>query len=194
MTLDLFDAAPSSTPAMLHAPGGKVKTALPPGLHGDAAFSPCGRYRHILRRWVGDEFPAHHWLLIGMNPSTADAAFNDPTIRREWGFTVREGYLGFVKANVGDFRATDPASLSGAGVEPRSGANLPAILSAATAAHRVVACWGNLPRPLAVFGEETVQILKESGVEMWCFGTNADGSPKHPLYLKGTTPLVRFRD
>jgi hypothetical protein len=47
-----------------HDPGGKVKTALPLGLRGDAEFSPCQRYRWLLRRWVGDAFPERYWLLI----------------------------------------------------------------------------------------------------------------------------------
>lgn len=192
MTGDLFGLAGSGGSASLHNAGGKVKTALPPGLHGDAVFSECGRYRRLLRRWVGEGFPAHHWLLIGMNPSTAEASFNDPTVSREWGFTTREGYKGFVKANIGDYRATCPADLGKPGVAPRSPENLPAILAAAAEADRVVMCYGNLPRPLTEAGAETVAALRDTGIDLWCFGTNANGSPKHPLYLKGTTPLVRF--
>ncbi|WP_448208144.1 DUF1643 domain-containing protein [Azospirillum sp. sgz302134] len=188
-TLDLF-----GTPAHpAHDPGGKVKTALPAGLRGDAEFSDCGRYRRLLRRWIGDEFPDRHWLLIGMNPSTADATHNDPTVAREWSFTVREGYMGFTKCNVGDYRATVPADLSKPGVVACSADNLPTILRAAEAADRVVACFGRVPRPLVSAPEKTVRALRERGIDLWCFGTNADGSPKHPLYLRGTTPLTPFR-
>ncbi|MCW2242233.1 DUF1643 domain-containing protein [Azospirillum canadense] len=175
-----------------HDPGGKVKTALPPGLRGDAVFSECGRYRRVLRRWIGDVFPARHWLLIGMNPSTADATANDPTVTREWGFTVREGYTGFVKCNVGDYRATAPAHLSKPGVVACSPDNLPTILQAAESAERVVVCFGKVPRPLVSAARETVEALRQRGIDLWCFGNNKDGSPKHPLYLGGKTSLVRF--
>ena len=38
-------------------------------------------------------------------------------------------------------------------------------------------------------GAELVDALKADGVALWCFGTNGDGSPKHPLYLRGDTPI-----
>ena len=93
-----------------HDAGGKVKTKLPAGMYGDALF--CGdreEFRPFLRRWVGQEqFPDRWVCFIGMNPSTASADFNDPTITREWGFTVREGFSAYVKHNVSDYRATHP--------------------------------------------------------------------------------------
>jgi len=176
-----------------HDPGGKVKTALPAGLRGDATFSVCGQYRQRLRRWIGDTFPDPHWLLIGMNPSTATADYNDPTITREWGFTVREGYRGFVKVNIGDYRATRPQDLTSDGVVACSPDNLPVILDEAKSADRVVMCFGKVNRALKDAAEKTVAALTARGVDLWCFGLNSDGSPKHPLYLRADTPIVRFR-
>jgi hypothetical protein len=184
--------SPSSTFVDAHHPGGKIKTALPAGLQGDALFSDCGRYRHRLRRWVGEGFPPKHWLLIGMNPSTADASFNDPTITREWGFSAREGYQGFVKVNVGDYRATSPAMLSDPGVIACSPANLPLILQEAAQADRVVVCFGKVPKPLVPMAKQVVEALRAAQVPLWCFGTNQDGSPKHTLYLRGDTPLIPY--
>lgn len=30
------------------------------------------------------------------------------------------------------------------------------------------------------------------GVPFWCLGQNLDGSPKHPLFIKSSTPLVKY--
>ena len=54
-----------------------------------AIISACGQYRyHLWRRW--DELlPTMVWVML--NPSTADATEDDPTIRRCIGFAKREG-------------------------------------------------------------------------------------------------------
>lgn len=178
--------------ADLHDPGGKVRLALMPGVKGDATFSADGRYRQLMRRWVGDSFPDRYILFIGMNPSTADAAVNDPTCAREWSFTQREGFEAMVKANVGDYRATVPRMLLEPGVVASSPENLPAIREAAAAADKVVVCHGKLNKALAPAGKALIDSLKNDGVTLWCFGQNGDGSPKHPLYLKGDTPLIPY--
>lgn len=175
-----------------HDPGGKVRLALMPGVKGDASFSADGRYRRLMRRWIGDAFPSRYLLFIGMNPSTADAMVNDPTCAREWTFTRREGFEAMVKANVGDYRATDPKMLLAPGVAAVSPDNLPAIRAAAQGADRVILCHGKLNKALAPAGRELVAALRADGVALWCFGTNGDGSPKHPLYLRADTPLVEF--
>ena len=177
----------------LHDPGGKVRLALMQGVNGDAMFSADGRYRPLMRRWLGDAFPDRYLLFIGMNPSTADAEVNDPTCAREWTFTRREGFAGMAKANVGDYRATHPKMLLAPGVVASSSVNLPTIREAARGATRVILCHGKLNRALVPAGQALVAALIADGHDLWCFGTNKDGSPKHPLYLKGDTPLVRWR-
>jgi hypothetical protein len=178
--------------ADLHDPGGKVRLALMPGVQGDATFSPDGKYRQLMRRWLGQTFPGRYMLFIGMNPSTADALVNDPTCAREWSFAQREGFDAMVKANVGDYRATDPRMLLAPGVVASSVDNLPAIRAAAARADKVVLCHGKLNKALAPAGRALVEAMKSDGVTLWSFGQNADGSPKHPLYLRGDTPLRPF--
>lgn len=185
--LDLIPPDPTQ-----HDPGGKVRLALMAGVNGDAVFSDDGRHRPLMRRWLGDTFPDRYLMFIGMNPSTADATVNDPTCAREWTFTQREGFDAMVKANVGDYRATHPKMLLEPDVVVSSPANLPTIREQAKGAARVILCHGKLNKALVPAGQALVQALTEDGIDLWCFGTNGDGSPKHPLYLKGDTPLVRW--
>lgn len=58
-------------------------------------------------------------------------------------------------------------------------------------AARVVACWGANPKAQAR-AVEVIALLAEHGTPVWCWGTTKNGAPKHPLYLRGNTPLVRF--
>ena len=174
-----------------HDPGGRVRLALMPGVKGDAEFSDH-EHRQLMRRWIGDSFPDRYIMFIGMNPSTADANVNDPTCAREWTFAQREGYHAMAKGNVGDYRATDPKMLLAPGVVAVSPHNLPSLLAAARKADKVVLAHGKLNKALAAAGRELVQALRADGIALWCFGVNADGSPKHPLYLRLDTPLIPF--
>ncbi|HEV7292713.1 MAG TPA: DUF1643 domain-containing protein [Devosia sp.] len=174
-----------------HDPGGRVRLRLLPGVKGDAIFTDH-EHRQQMRRWTGESFPDRYIMFIGMNPSTADATVNDPTCAREWTFAQREGYSAMIKTNVGDYRATDPKTLLQPGVVASSPANLPVIRAAAASAEKVVLCHGKLNKALASAGRNVVEALRADGIELWCFGTNADGSPKHPLYLRLDTPLVLF--
>ena len=54
-----------------------------------ARFSANGIYRYLLTRSLGGSATC---LFIMLNPSSADAENDDPTIRRCIGFANREGY------------------------------------------------------------------------------------------------------
>jgi len=74
-----------------------------------AVISPCGLYRYRLsRQWTE---PSYSLAFVMLNPSTADAEVDDPTIRRCIGFARREGYGGIEVVNLYAFRATSPDDL-----------------------------------------------------------------------------------
>lgn len=186
----MVDLFPAIAP---HDPGGKARLRMLPGCSGGATFSPCTRYRTTLfRAWGIENDCAPYVLWIGMNPSTADAFTDDPTIRREIGHTIRLAASCYVKVNVADYRATDPRALLAEGVEPRSVDNLVAIMQKAHGASRVVAAWGTLRGRMREYAAETAALLAKHDIPLWCLGTTADGSPRHPLYVRGDTGLVRW--
>src|SRR6185369_17379869 len=74
-----------------------------------AVISKCGKYRYSLRReWIGG---AGTVCFIMLNPSTADASVDDPTIRRCIGFAQRWGYQILEVVNLYAYRATRPRDM-----------------------------------------------------------------------------------
>lgn len=133
-----------------------------------------------------------------LNPSTADAAADDPTIRRCIGYAQREGASGLIVVNLFAFRATDPKELSLMTdleidiVGPQNAENIGLALLTASIYRRPVICaWGaNL---LAVRpGADIVKRAKDLEVELKCLGISKAWAPKHPLYLQTTAPLQPY--
>ena len=162
-------------------------------MHGrGAVLSADGVYRYRLWRvWDPDRLPT---AFVMLNPSTADASADDPTIRRCAGFARSWGAGGIVVANLFAFRATDPADLARAqaiGVDvagPDRDAHLRAAFSPVDS---VVCAWGacSLVRPELV---RHLFSLIPAGIEVTCLGTTKHGQPKHPLYLAASTKRVAF--
>lgn len=180
-----------------HDPGGKVKTPLSEGVVGHAEFyGPNDCYRPWLSRTWGlpGEAEQGFILFIGMNPSTADANANDPTIRRELFFANREDFQVLVKCNVMDYRATSPAKLREPGIVPCSAMNLPTIERYAAGASKIICCWGALHRSLRHHADVVETMLRAQGRDLWCLGLTAGLSPRHPLYVRGDAPLVEFKE
>ena len=76
---------------------------------GTARISRCKRYRYELTR-TWDE-AAGTCAFVCLNPSTADARVDDPTLRRCIGFAKSWGYGRVVMLNAYAYRATDPAEM-----------------------------------------------------------------------------------
>jgi hypothetical protein len=173
-----------------HDVGTKVLVKLPPGVIGDAEFHGTNEcYRDRLRRWRGEFFPPVYINFLGMNPSGAAAAVNDRTIAREWFFTEREGFRGFSKTNIADYRHKDPATLLNLQTPVCSDRNLNTILYEAAGAAKIVVGFGSVNKALLPHAQRAIRSLVADGRKLWCFDVNADGSPKHPLYVAGKTEL-----
>ena len=153
---------------------------------GDALISDCGLYRYKLtREWgVGPTC-----VFIMLNPSTADASEDDPTIRRCIGFARREGCGGLRVENLFAFRATDP-DIMFRHAHTAVGATDQFIREAAKAVDGpVIAAWGADKRAQAR-GARVLKMLREIGVYAVCLGMTKSGAPRHPLYVKGDAPLL----
>lgn len=76
---------------------------------GTALISRCGCYRFKLTRTLGESPKTACFIML--NPSTADAQHDDPTIRRCIGFARRWGCGKLVVVNLFAYRSTDPREL-----------------------------------------------------------------------------------
>ncbi|HKL50356.1 MAG TPA: DUF1643 domain-containing protein [Wenzhouxiangellaceae bacterium] len=152
-------------------------------MHSGAHFSRCRRYRYALSRAWDADLPVV--LMIGLNPSTADASKNDPTIRRCIGFANDWGFGGVWVLNLFAFRATYPSDLKAA-ADPVGPRNDEWIRRVARKVDRVVAVWGND----GGFMERSRRVRGMLGARFEVIRLNAGGEPAHPLYLpKGLKPV-----
>jgi len=154
-----------------------------------AVISECGLYRLALARAcypTGTRRRRGYVLWVMLNPSTADASLDDPTIRRVMDFTARWGYSRAVVVNLYSFRATDPKEMFKA-ADPVGPENDISIHKMAPHASKVVCGWGKHGKPERVAEVAVILCLYHKTIH--CLGINGDGSPKHPLYLAKDTPL-----
>jgi hypothetical protein len=123
-------------------------------------------------------------LFVMLNPSTADALVDDPTIRRCIGFAQREGMGALEVVNVFAFKATDPKAMFGAGRDIVGPDNREHARWAVAQASRVVVAWGAHP-----VGSSPIPAVI-AHANRWCLGVTKDGSPRHPLYVRADQPLI----
>jgi len=140
-------------------------------LTGGATFSRDRRYRYRLwRRWDRGR-PVVAFVML--NPSTADARRDDPTIRRCVGFAQRWGYGGIEVVNLYAYRATDPRALRTVR-DPVGPGNRRHMRRALRRAALVVLAWG-----ANAHGDRLTGVGQAH-----CLGLTRAGQPRHPLYLR----------
>lgn len=150
-----------------------------------AVFSPCGLYRYRLwRTWDATNPPL---TFVMLNPSTAGAVANDPTVERCQRRAEMMGFGGVRVANIFALRSTDPGALYTMS-DPIGPGNDAAILALAREGGMVICAWGT-HGTLAGRGAAVMAMLCAAGIRPHHLGVNADGTPKHPLYRSyKTTP------
>ena len=150
-----------------------------------ACIDETGAYRYKLsRRWNPDKPMV---MFIMLNPSTADANVDDPTIRRCIGFAQSWGYGGLWVGNLFALRSPHPKDLLPAD-DPVGSQNDAALNSMADRSDLVVAAWS---AEAAKFPAREAQVREMFGPRLYCLATTKGGHPRHPLYLKGDlTPIV----
>lgn len=147
-----------------------------------AVISECGKYRYSLSR-VWDETKGRV-LFIMLNPSTADAEKNDPTIRRCIGFAKKWGYGGIYVVNLFSFRATNPKELLKApfvvGIENEKWFRRMSSIS-----NIAICAWGNgaIVDKLQKRLDHNWKPLSWINIPLHYLELSKDGTPKHPLYL-----------
>lgn len=152
-----------------------------------AVLSEDDLYRYTLLRQWDDELPT--MVFVMLNPSTADAAVDDPTIRRCITFAKREGYGRLIVLNLYAFRATNPKDMLAATdpIGERNNIFLRAQLGLLSDhGMPVVAAWGTNANP-----DRVAEVLALVPNAHWvCLGTTKAGHPRHPLYVHGQQPLI----
>jgi len=150
----------------------------------NAIISADGKYRYQLSRIWDEEKP--NILFIMLNPSTADADVDDPTIRRVMNFSKSWGYGGVFVCNLYAFRSTDPKVLRHTD-DPVGEDNTEHIKELIGVTERVVYAWGN--------NKKEPEWLSSLVDTPYCIDISKKGVPKHPLYLKSELhPKLYLRD
>lgn len=154
-------------------------------MRGHAVFDPTRRYRYLLRRTWGS---GPRVAFVMLNPNTADAVNDDPSIRRCVGFARRWGFRSADVVNLFAYRTRDPRELARA-ADPVGPENDRYVRQAVARAELVVCAWGatTLARGRAAAFRDAL-----AGRPAQCLGRTKAGAPRHPLYLRTSTPRARF--
>jgi len=140
-----------------------------------AVISECGRYRYLLSRiW---DAKAGRVLFVGLNPSTADAERDDPTVRRCVAFARSWGYGGILIANLFALRSKNPKLLLNVR-DPIGPENDGWIGWSSSSATLVIVAWGTWGDRFDR-GKQVQRVLPGAH----CLGVTKDGAPRHPLYM-----------
>lgn len=156
-----------------------------------AVISDCGKFRFVLGRQLNDP-NTHRLLYIMLNPSTADASIDDPTIRRCTTFALKHGYTSFEVVNLFAFRTPSPKVLADAGY-PSHRQEYEYAVAAMKRADAICCAWGAIPKgvPSLVAGLMRNLALVQRK-PMVCLGKTKDGHPRHPLYLPNSATFQEF--
>lgn len=125
---------------------------------------------------------------VMLNPSTADAEKDDPTIRKCTGFARAWGYAILIVTNLFAYRSSTPDALYSRSYDEIVGPDNNAYLEhVAKTSDRIVCAWGN-HGDLHGRGRMLRRTFKANlpKVDLTYLVLNASGEPSHPLYQSST--------
>lgn len=158
----------------------------------DAVIGVDGCFRYwLMRRWAAH---GKTLLFVMLNPSTADADKDDPTVLKCKRFAKIQGYTAIEIVNLYAYRTASPAELRAAG-SPIGLQNDGWIARRARIVTeeggRVCVAWGasagSSPR-----ARDVMRILTDVGTEPCSLHVTKDGHPGHPLYLSSMSGFTPF--
>lgn len=182
---------------------------LEESVDGSAIFSKDRAHRYALtRQWAASllhdsaEEQKRVVIFCGLNPSRAGASTQDQTILKEIGFATRMRSSALIKVNLFSAIETYSARLPGGRHEALPfreliGPDCAAVLEqVAEIAHRrdvlskTILCWGSHE---LVTRERITAVLPYLPGPFECFGTTADGHPRHTSRIAYATPIERWK-
>jgi hypothetical protein len=157
-----------------------------PEMLKDAVIDETGKYRYsLIRHW---ESWQPKLLFIMLNPSTADANLDDPTIRRCIGFAKAWGFGSLEVVNLFAYRATNPEELKKC-KDPIGPENDMHIQRAALQTDKIITAWGTNGTLLGR-DRKVMDILYS--FRTYCLQMSKNGHPKHPLYIPSSCEPIRY--
>lgn len=154
-----------------------------------AGLSLDKKYRWWLKREWDDSKKA--CVFIGLNPSTADAENDDPTLRRCISFAKKWKCGSVIMVNLFAYRATIPAEMMKAN-DPIGGKCTFWIRHHCSHANTglVILAWGTN----GVHRNRDKILISQLPytLQAYCLGLTKGGFPRHPLYVPNKTELIRI--
>lgn len=148
-----------------------------------ATFSDDRKYRYALWRVWDSEKP--RIMFIGLNPSTANETEPAPTITRVINFAKGWGYGGVYMMNLFAIVGSDPIILK---TDPDPiGDNDGWIEKISKKCDKIIFAWGAFKE-----AEERAKQVVDMFPGAFALTINRDGSPKHPLYVKGNVNPIPY--
>jgi len=141
-----------------------------------AMLSHDEKYRYALWRTWDKNKPVVMFIML--NPSTADAKKDDPTIRKCIAYAKSWGYGTLIVGNLYAFRSKNPKSLEFE--EYPIGPNCNSWLQTLSKmADLRVAAWGN-----KILSRKRIKQVENLIPSLHYLELSKSGNPKHPLYLR----------
>lgn len=182
-----------------------------PYISRGAIISKDQKYRYLLWRewrgthnpnnwrWFGEKDGAGHdygepkaCVFIMLNPSTANAEKDDPTIRRCVGFAKSWNFERLEVVNLFAHRATKPSVLLALSHndDPEGDQNSEIVRRATAEAGMVICAWGAHGGHLQ---QDETALGWFACKEKYILGLTADDHPRHPLYVTAASQPVLYK-